>query len=133
MKLKKRTNMPKKKVPSIIKRIIDKFPFSDKDIEEIIKGKGFIVLKSDDILAYIMNKKPPLDQLMKEAEEGRKKLITTDFALYEAINSMRGNIEFNVDKFKIFLWNVVIMPTTKTQISRDRINEIRRIALGGFI
>ena len=122
---------PKKKVSRQIKKIIEKFkiPFSEEDISEI--RKKHTMVNAEDILAYLMNRSNKLNVLMQEAEKKNKKIVTTDSALYEAISSARGNVEIPLERLKIFLWNVTIIPQTKVLIGRDRMNEIRR-AYGGI-
>ncbi len=120
----------KKIVVREIKKIISKLtiPFSEKDIKKL--KKKYYFASAEDILAYLMNRSNKLNQLIKAAQEGKRKVITTDFALYEAISSARGNIEVPLERLKILLWNITIIPQEKIKINRERMNEIRK-AYGG--
>ncbi len=123
--------MPKKKVSRQIKKIIHKLqvPFSDNDIKKL--QKKYTMVDAGDILAYLMNRSNKLNVLMAEAEKKNKKIITTDSDLYEAISSARGSVEVPLDRLRKVLWNVIVVPKEKIQITRKRMNEIRR-AYGGM-
>jgi len=119
-KLKKKEET--KKVPYKIKRIVKKFsiPLPEKDIKNLAKKYTFIT--AGDILAFLMNRSNELNVLIKQ----KQKIVTTDFALYEAIGSTRGSVEVPLEKLKILLWNVIIIPQEKKLLTRERMNEIRR-------
>ncbi len=94
--------------------------------------KHYIKIDASQILAYLMNRSNELNALMKQAQLEEKELLTTDFAFYEAISSARGNVEVPLDRMKILLWNITIIPDpVKKEITRERMNEIRR-AYGGI-
>lgn len=105
----------KKKMPYRIATIAKKF-------DSIKKSKRYHLLSSGDILAFLMQRNNKLELLVKEG----KNILTTDFALYEAIGSARGNIEVPLDRLKMLLWNVIIVPEEKKELTRERMGEIRR-------
>jgi len=117
----------KKEVPYKIKKVIKKFsiPLPEQEIAKL--GKKYVMIESGEILAFLMNRTNRISQLVQQ----KKKLMTTDRALYEAIASARGNREIGLEKLKFVLFHISIVPEAKKLISRERMNEVRR-AYGGI-
>ena len=113
-----------KKVPRRIKKVLKfSIPLPPKEIKDI--SKKFKTLEAGDLLAYLMNRSNRLNTLIEE------KVVITDQSLYEAINSARGSVEVPLERLKKLLWNVTIIPAEKREITRERMNEVRK-AYGGI-
>ena len=120
-------DMPKKKIPYSVKRKVRNIVLTQEEIKDL--GNKYKMLSSEEIVAYIMRRSTRLDNLI----ERKKTLIMTDYALYEAVSSLRGSVELSLDRLKLLLWNVIIIPGTKTEINRERMNFIRSIAFSGKV
>lgn len=93
-------------------------------MEQIINDKQRAFLASDVIITMIVGKdKKSKDILMQD----QIKLITSDFALYEAITSITKK-ELKLDLLSEFLFRVQIVPSPKVRDDIERIDHLRELA-----
>jgi len=96
-----------------------------KSADKIAKEEPYIkkaFLAPDVVLKMLMGDK--LYKNILEKSKGVFKLVTSDFALYEAISCITKE-ELDLNLLKEFLYKVEIIPSPKIKIDMDRIDHLR--------
>ncbi len=82
--------------------------------------KAFIA--PDVVLQIFQGEEKSKNILLKS--EGKMKLVTSDFALYEAVSCLTHE-ELDLNILKDFLYRVEIIPSQKIKIDMNRIDHLR--------
>lgn len=87
-------------------------------------------LAPDVILRYLIKEDEDVEKLLDLAEEGKVDLVTSDFAIYEAISSLKEKV--NKEKLCRLFYLVEIIPSPKIKIDESRIEHLRDVAFGRY-
>ncbi len=115
--------MTKPKYPKHVKKYMEAAKESGKENKQSFVKKAF--LAPDIVLKMLIGKDKTCKKLL-EKSDGIFKLVTSDFALYEAISCVTKE-EFSLNSLKEFLFKVEIIPSPKIKIDMDRIDHLREL------
>jgi len=103
---------------------VEKYLKSVKEISE--KGSPIqkVFVAPDIVLKMLIGKDKKCKEILEKSGK-MFKLITSDFALYEAISCITKE-EFDLNSLIEFLYKVAIVPSPKIKIDMDRIDHLRK-------
>lgn len=90
--------------------------------------KKRIMLHPEHILRFFIGQDPQLDDLIIFHHE-KFQITTTDFALYQALGSIKEYDDFNKIKLVKFLEVTTVLPQPKRVLTHERVSELRLKAL----
>jgi hypothetical protein len=93
------------------------------------KSMPVFYLTSEAILKYFLNTSEDIDTLIM-CKGSEVKLTTTDMNLYEALGSLEPSDGFRPQKLVKFMEQVSIEHAPKKILTHERVDELRKIALG---
>jgi len=94
-------------------------------LEDDNRKRAFL---APDIIMKMLSKDNSIgNQMLEKAEvTDMMMFVTSDFALYEAIESMKDD-EIVLDKLRRFLYAVFVVPSPKIKINKERKEHLREV------
>ena len=85
-------------------------------------------LAPDVLLRYLVgNDNGSINDLINLAIEGKIRLVTSDYGLYEAVGCLE-DYEYRLNKLVKLLFALEIVPSRKILLTRERIYHLRQVA-----
>jgi hypothetical protein len=97
--------------------------------EQTTRGK-VIFLDAEDVLRYFLGADDRIDTLIK-CKLSEERIVTTDQNLYQAFGSLKNEDGFKMPSLVKFFESVEINPSRKYILTHERVEELRKLALGG--